>query len=137
VNKIEKLLDLELTDIMIGAWSKYRTVREFMENTRNEPDDTFLLPLTEHKISSSHKPYVEILVNEEPLGRVEFSVDIVLNLEGIILKIQDGKIIEIITGSCKGSGSVACEDVTLIERELEEFNMPGSIIIAENGGAAD
>lgn len=132
MNRIEKLLDLKLTDIMIDAWSKHQSVREFMENSKKKPDDIFLLPLTEHEISSSHRPYVEILVNEEPLGKVDFTVEIIINLEGILLKIQNGRIIEIVMGSCKGSGSVACEDVTLIERELEKLNLPGSIVIDNN-----
>jgi hypothetical protein len=35
-------------------------------------------------------------------------------IEGIILKIQDGKIKEITTGTCKGKGTVMCENIVIL-----------------------
>ncbi|MCZ6776037.1 MAG: hypothetical protein O7D34_06245, partial [Ignavibacteria bacterium] len=52
-------------------------------------------------------------------------------LEGALLKIQDGKIKEITTGSCKGEGSVACEGYEIAKRELKSISLPGTIDLGE------
>ena len=52
-------------------------------------------------------------------------------LEGIILKIQEGKIKEITTGTCKGKGTVECENILILERKTRPFCLPGSVSLGE------
>ncbi|MCF6148326.1 MAG: hypothetical protein E3K37_06675 [Candidatus Kuenenia sp.] len=49
---------------------------------------------------SEHCLYTEIRINDIAVGKIEFVIAIALMLEGIILKIQDGRVREILTGSC-------------------------------------
>lgn len=71
------------------------------------------------------------MVNEKSVGKIELEITVSLALEGFTLKIQDGKIKEILTGSCKGEGSVKCENVVLLEKELAPISLPGSIDLGE------
>lgn len=130
-NKIKDLLDISIPDIMVSAWNKYGILLNYTDKKKYSSNETFLVPLAEHTIKSEHKPYIEILINDKSVGKIDFNINISLTLKGIILKIRDGKIQEIQTGSCKGKGTIKCEDFVILEKETESFPLPGSINLGE------
>ena len=129
IKQIEDLLDIRVVEIMAMAWNKYRVLLKYTDKEKYSPNDTFLTSLVEHTIKSEHKPYLEILINDYSVGKIDFSINVSLTLKGFILKIQDAKIKEIQTGTCKGKGTIKCEDVVIMEKETESFPLPGSIIL--------
>jgi len=131
VDKVDALLNVPLSDIMIGAWKKYSILLKYCDPTKYGPDETFLVPLAEHTITSTHKPYIEVLVNEKEVTKIHFSITISLMLEGFILKVQDGKIKEIRTGTCQGKGEIQCEGVTIKEKQTESYRFPGVIHLGD------
>lgn len=131
MKKVGDLLNIGVSDIMVMAWNKYSLLLKYLDREKYSPDETFLVPLAEHTIKSEHHPYIEILINDKTVGKIGFDINISLNLEGIILKIQDGKIKEILTGSCKGKGTISHGDFVISEKSLEPIQLPGSIDLGE------
>ena len=131
VDKVGDLLNIRLSEIMIGAWKKYSLLLKYCDPTRYGPDETFLVPLAEHTISSTHKPYIEIHVNEEPVTKIHFPIMLSLVLEGFVLKVQGGKIKEIQTGTCRGKGEIQCEGVTIREKQTDTCTLPGVIHLGD------
>jgi hypothetical protein len=131
VIKIVDLLDIPIPDILTKAWRKYVSLQEYLDKSEFSPDETFLIPLAEHMIESKHHPYIEILTNDVPIGKIEFEIDVSLKLKGIILKVKNRKIKEIQTGECEGRGSVKCENHIILEKKLGEISLPGSIDLGE------
>ena len=80
-----------------------------------------LVPLARHTVSSTHKPFVEILVRETAVARLELDVRLAVQLEGVVLRIQDGRIGEIRAGSWRGSGSLELlyAGASLLQRRTE------------------
>ena len=115
------LMDLRIPEQMGSAWSRYQELRKYRDPEEYPPDETFLVPLAEHTIHLDYAPSIEPLVNDVSLGEVSFAVSLEATLKGAILKIQAGRILEIAVGSCEAKGSIAWEDVTLLERETEPF----------------
>lgn len=131
MKKIGDLLNIGVLDIMVMAWNKYSLLLKYLDREKYSPDETFLVPLAEHTIKSEHHPYIEVLINDKMIGKIGFDINISLKLEGIILKIQDGKIKEILTGSCKGEGTISHDDFVIFEKSLEPIQLPGSIDLGE------
>lgn len=131
IKKIADILDIGILDIMVMAWNKYRILLKYADREKYPPDETFLVPLAEHTIKSEHCPSIEILINGNPIGKINFNITVSLMVEGIILKIQDGKIKEITTGTCKGKGTVMCENIVILEKQTESISLPGSIDLGE------
>jgi hypothetical protein len=134
--KVGDLLNINLADIMVGAWKKSREILEYLHREKYSPDETLLVPLAEHTIQSEHHPYIEILIQDKPVGKIEFSINLALTLKGMVLKIKGGKIMEILTGSCQGKGAIKCENFVILERKTESFALPGSINLGEGIGIA-
>lgn len=125
--KLGDLLEISIPDILVAAWNKYQILLKYLDREKYPPNESFLVPLAEHCITSEHHPYVEILVNEQAVGKIGFDIKVALTLEGIILKIQDGKIKEIFTGTCKGKGTITCDNIVILEKKTESVPLPGSI----------
>jgi hypothetical protein len=131
VKNIGDLLNISISDIMISAWNKYRILLKYTDKGKYGPKETFLVTLAEHTIKSEHNPYIEVLLNEQLIRKIDFDISIALTLKGFILKIRDGKIKEIKAGTCKGKGTVKCENFVIFEKETESFSLPGSINFEE------
>lgn len=122
-----ELLNINLGDIFASGWNKHRELVKTGEKSRRSPNETFLVSLSEHKITSVHHPYIEVLLNDRPIGKIDFEISALLTLNGIVLKIRDGTIREILAGSCKAKGTVSCEKCLILEKETKSWSLPGSI----------
>jgi len=131
INKVGSLLNISLSDIMVGAWRKYKILLKYCDKKKYGPDETFLVSLAEHTITSNHKPYIEVIVNENPIGKIDFPIALSFTLKGFVLKVQDGKIKEIQTGNCRGKGEVKCEEFTILEKQTQTYSLPGVIQLGD------
>ncbi|MFC2032405.1 hypothetical protein ACFLUS_03455 [Chloroflexota bacterium] len=131
LEKIKDILNITIPDIMIAAWNKYKILLQYKDREKYPPCDTFLVHLAEHSFQSLHKPFIEIWINNQLVDTIDFDITVALTLKGISLKIQDGKIKEIIMGTCKGKGSIKCENKLILEKEMKSFTLPDSIKLGE------
>jgi len=49
----------------------------------------------------------------------------------VVLKVRGGKIREIYSGRCRGTGSLECAGVALLKKETNPFDLPGHISLGE------
>jgi hypothetical protein len=122
IEKAPELLDIKLKDILESAWEKYQQVEQCLEQGKENPDDTYLVPVAEHTVVSEHHPKIEISLDEVSLGKVDFEILLKLELKGIILKIKGEKIIGVKTGSCKCKCSLSCEGIVIFEDSSETYD---------------
>jgi hypothetical protein len=125
------LLDIPLLDVMRWAWKKGRELEAYRDTEKYPPDQTFSIPLIEHQITSTHKPYVEIRMNQKIVGIVHFPVNIEIAIKGMKLEIQNARIKKIHAGDCKAKGSFFCEGFLLAERESNPLDLPGTVDLGE------
>jgi hypothetical protein len=125
------LLDIGVFDVMRRAWSKGRELEAYRDTEKYPPDKTFSVPLAEHKITSIHKPHVEIRMNEKIVGNVHFAVNIEIAIKGMISEVRNARIKKIHAGDCKAKGSFFCEGFLLAERESKPLDLPGVIDLGE------
>ena len=124
--QLSGLLDTAFPDILIGAWNKSYTLRQQLQKSAKTPDKDLFLQLVEHEIKSKHEPYVALLKNGQEVARLPFTISVELVLKGAVLRIRDGAVREVQTGKIKAKGSVKLGGVTLIEKELDAIDIPGT-----------
>jgi hypothetical protein len=125
------LLDIRLLDVMCWAWEKGRELEAYRDTERYPPDKTFSVPLVEHKITSTHTPHVDILMNHKKVGCINFAVNIEIAIKAMTLEIRNARIKKIHAGDCKAKGRFLCEGVLLAERESKPLDLPGTIDLGE------
>ena len=129
--KVPDLLKVDVGSVLVGAWMKSEQLRRYADPEKYGPEETILVELARHKISSSHEPHLDILIGETSIGRIDFEFTVTLTLESAILKIRDGKIWTAQTGACQASGELKCEGHSLLKRESEPFALPGTLTLPE------
>ena len=132
LKEVENLLgSMSVTGLLVRCWNKSRQLRKYSDSDKYPPDEPIFLPLMEHTISSTQRPVIEVLVNDRVIGKINLEVAIKLTLEGVVLKIQGGKIKEIRSASGKGKGKVTAEGAELFEKETESLPFPGVIDLGD------
>ena len=131
IKQVSELLNIDVGTILGSAWSKYEEFLEYRDQEKYPPEEIVLVPLAEHTIISEHAPCLRPQINKVSLGEIKFDISLELALKGVILKIQNGKIMEATLGSCEGKGSVKHGDFSILERQTEPFSVPGSLSLGE------
>lgn len=109
---ITEMLAVDLGDILAGGWRTYRRLQDAFIASRAE---TVLVPLAEHDVTSIHRPHIELLLNDTVVGRIEFEVQLSLELEGVVLKLRDERVVDVLAGRVRARGSLACEGIPIVE----------------------
>ncbi len=132
--KIGEALDVGLDQVLVSAWKKYQGLQEYADPEKHPPEETALVPLAKHSIKSAHKPHVDLKVKNVLIGSIRLEVQLALQLEGVVLKVQAGRILDLRGGACQASGSLKCllkskvgtKDILSLQRETPKFQLPGA-----------
>ncbi len=128
---IGQALDVGLEEVFGSAWTKYKGFQDYADPEKYPPEEIILVPLATHTVQSSHAPHVDLLVKNVEIGSIRLEVELTLEMEAVVLKVQGGRIREIRSGSCQASGSLKCSlasrigtrDLLSLERKTPKFEL--------------
>jgi len=123
----DRLLDIPVMDIMMGAWVKISDIQEFAIGEKSLSGKTHKFPLTEHKITSKHKPKMELFVYDTKVTEVILDISLTLVIAKTILMIKKGRILEVRISGCQAMGKVSCYGQTIVEKKSAELKFPSAI----------
>ena len=124
---LARLLDIDVVQLLVDGWNKARELRKYRDESAYPPDEVIVVALSKHKLESQHKPHLELVVADRPVGRLHFQIDLALNIDGAQLTIQGGRIMRIATGKTSGTGTIRCEGVIVGQKEAKLGALPGKI----------
>lgn len=123
LKKFAEALEIEIIDIIAGAWIKSNIFQKYKQVEDAQPDETVLIPVAEHSVNSKHSPYLEILLNEKSMAKINFEINLSIKLKGIILKIRNKKLKEIHTGECAVKVELNCENIKILDVESKSIKL--------------
>ena len=126
-HRFGELLNVSLVDILSGSLQKYVELLPYTDRSKYPPQDSVNKTLKKITIDSKHSPKIEVMLNEQPVLRIEIKVTLSLIIESLVLRIQNGKIMEIKTGKVHAEGAVKFGDTVLVEKKSAPIPFPGSI----------
>ena len=140
---IGSVLNLDIFEVLAGAWCKARKLREYADPVKHPPGKTEVVVLGEHKFTHTLHPVLEYAFGGKPLGpKLRFDLDLIATIRSITVSVRDGYI----TAVGGGSGLVALQlsykgkklhdelkSNELPAREFFEFKAPGVKIVKDGG----
>ena len=128
---LEDLLNTPLAPVLTTSWNKFKEVYQAIEEQKKSGDNKpKVISLLSHKITSKHKPKLQVYLNDAIIHSIPLTVTLKLDLKGIKLLIADGKISEIQSGTCEGKGDVKYFKAALLpEKEIFKFALPGKVTL--------
>ena len=125
--KLKDALEVQISQILKSAWSQHRDLLDDLERSQQSRGETFLVPLANHTIRSTHHPAVEVLVNDRRVAAFKFNANLIMRIQDAVLKVEGGHVVGVESGAWQGVGQLKCGAVTLVEHETEEFDLPMSL----------
>lgn len=133
ITKIGEALDVGLDELFASGWKKYEEIQVYADPALHPPEETILVPLADHTVQSSHNPRVELRIKDMLIGSISLDVQLALALEGVVLKIQAGRIREIRAGSGRAAGKleivltskVGEKSLLSLDKETPKFELQG------------
>jgi hypothetical protein len=127
--KICELLDIKIHDILLAAWKKVEALRKVLEESKQTPDKSVYLDLAEHSIDYQTKPFIDVKIKGASVKKLTLHVALNVKLKGFVLKVRNGAVREMQTGSCEGKGTIKYGTLAIAEKKLEPIKFPFSIRI--------
>lgn len=118
--KLADLLDTPLVKILADAWQGAKAWKRLADNPGEQ-----IVPLNPHTISSTHRPRLQILRNEEPIATLIFEAEVTLNFENATLLIRDRRLRELRPGTARVEGTLSLSKVKLLKRSSKDYTLPG------------
>ena len=129
IPKICDLLEIKVDDVLLTAWKKASELRTVIEKSKQTPEETTYVELAQHTINSEHKPSIDVMLKGAKLKTIALLVQLGFNLKGFVLKIKNGRIIELQAGQCEVKGTIKFSGLTIAEKKLQPIKLPFSIPI--------
>lgn len=126
-SEFHRLFDVSLLDILLAGWEKYRLVTEYADLDIHPPGERTTLDLELRSLSSTHKPIINLLINNKVTATLTFTIQFQLQFNVLKLTLGDGKIWSIETGQCEGSGNVLIKNHAILHRTFNKVDLPGRI----------
>lgn len=113
VTEMAEVLDLELPDLLVKFWEKSDEIKAALKESKDSPAEITDLGLVDHTIEGTLEPYLELRVGKLPPCKIELTVDLECTLKGVVLRIKNGVIVQILLGSCEVQGTLKHGDLVL------------------------
>jgi hypothetical protein len=126
-NAYRRALDVKLIDIFAGAWSGVTQVAELGDTTKYPPGEKHFVPLANHRITSDHRPKVEVLVDGMPLVSLTLDVNLQAQFEAAVLEVEGGHIHAVKPGNCLATASVSCRGVPIASTSSRRLALPAEM----------
>jgi hypothetical protein len=133
------LLDLDLRDLMVAGWRKQGDLAAAARSTAAKPGTSAVVELASQRISSQHRPFVDLVVNDVHVATVNFQLDIEFLVRALVATVRDGHVDSLDVGSCEVAATLAAEGIRLGSRRarfdpLLVVQLP---LLLRLGGGAD
>jgi hypothetical protein len=112
------LLNLNLGDVLVGGWRRHRGLATAAQNTRANPGASELVQLATHRITTSHRPHVDVVVNGATLATVGFELALTLDVDGVLATVRDAHLVSLHGGRCTVAVRLTCGGHDLIARGI-------------------
>jgi len=113
----QEVLDLDLGDLAVAGWRKHAALTAAADRTKANPGSSEVVDLATHRITSVHRPYVELLVNDVHVATVRFELQVELLVRALAATVRDGHVAALGFGACDVTATLAAEGLQLVKQQ--------------------
>ena len=127
----DRLFDISLMEIMVSAWAKMVAIQEYATGEKLLSKKTHKFVLSEHKITSKHSPKIALYVYDDKVTEMTVDISLTLIMAKTILKIKQGRILEVRISGCQTIGNLSCYGQEILEEKSAELDFPSAIKLGD------
>jgi hypothetical protein len=115
---VRAALQIDLGELAVGAWSRYRELVEAAERTREAPGAPEDVVLAEHEITWSQPIAVEVVVDGIPVTTLQFALSVSLTMRGVVAVVEAGALVGLRVGDVLTGARLTLWEQELAAREV-------------------
>jgi hypothetical protein len=112
-----ELLDHDLGEFAVAGWRKHAALTAAADRTRANPGSSEVVDLASHRITSVHRPYVELLLNDVHIATVRFELRVEFLVKALAATVRRGHVVALGFGACDVTATLAAEGVQLVKQQ--------------------
>jgi hypothetical protein len=106
-------LHLDLGDVLVSCWGKYTELTNAAQRTLASPGSEELVVLATHRVVSTHRPSVDLLVDGVKVHTFVFVLKVVFDLNGVVTVLRRGGLVALRGGECVITATFTLEGTPL------------------------
>jgi hypothetical protein len=116
VNVVSGLLDVDLGEVVVGAWAKHARLTAAAKRTAAAPGSEEIVELAAHRVTSMHRPYIEVLVDDRRVATLHLEFTIELVVGALAAVVRRGDLVALHAGQCAATAQLHIEGHEVIVR---------------------
>lgn len=114
---VAAVLDIDLGSLALDGWAKYDEVREAARRSVLPGAPPERVRLLEHRITSTHKPTIELYVDNALLTTISLGLEVEVDVHGLDAEIEAGRLAGLRSGDLDVRARLSIEGHRIGERE--------------------
>jgi len=133
-DRIRGVLDLDLFEVLAGAWTKVRKLQEYARDPKRSSNEHFDVTLGNHEFTKDLHPVLKYTIDGVVQDELVFTLSLTARVESVELEIHRGRILSIGSGKC-----LVCAQLKYGEEPLhdeltsQEVPLPGRYPLRDPG----
>jgi len=108
---VASVLGPELVDVLKAGWQKWEQLTDAARRSLEEPDESEIVELEDHRISSIHRPHIDVVVDGEVLSSIAMELEIAIDIHAVTAVVSSGRLSALRTGRADIAMDVKIEGV--------------------------
>jgi len=142
-SSVASLLDFDLVGVVAAGWKKQDALVAAAKRTAADPSAEEVVELATHRITSVHRPTIDLLLDGVRIGTLHVEATFDCVLDGVVGTVARGRLIALRYGRCTATATVTAEGVEIARRDgvvdlgLETSLGEGIVLVPEQVLARD
>lgn len=128
---LNQVMTMELGNVLGKAWAGSAQVKAALTATKDKADAVAFVPLAPHRITTTHKPRVELMMAGMKIAPLPFDVVLAMDLKGVELEIRGGHIVSARAGILVGEGAIHFSGSPILKAQSPPLPLPGQLKFAK------
>ena len=113
---VHDLLDLDFGDLMVEGWRKQGALAAAARQTAARPGSSEVVELASQRITSQHRPFVDLVVDDDLMATLNFQLDVEFLVRALVATVGGGHVVALEVGGCELAVTLAAEGIQLVNR---------------------
>jgi hypothetical protein len=113
------VLDLDVIDLVVGGWRKHAALVEAARRTLAVPGTEQVVDLASHRITSVHRPYLTVLIDDVQVAKIDFELTVVFDVKALVAVVRAGRLVALRGGQCEVAATFAAEGILLAQQRRQ------------------
>lgn len=137
VDKIGDLLDIELSDVLVGAWRTGSDLLEAARRTRAEPGTSREVTVRTYEFAWDNENDLDITLNRSTVAALTVLATVQVEVTALAATVHDGRISRLHTGDLDLSADVRCRPTVGLAASVVNPSLASGLILAQGSRRLD